>query len=252
MGLLIRLIFSSRNRIISIVALVALGAIIDSRLPNGILDRKSASNVESSIVMEESALCIQTLYDFSITMLDYTKALIDDPNLTVTSAVWDSPACTAPADAKLEDVEDFLAKCFGTMADGFNAAARSMRHLREQALVQSPPVCASDLPPFPVVNYSKFKNGENADNTDYVIFEEDLRRTHEQFLNYTDMTIECLGEMEREILQIRLTSMDEFINSDDSWGGEKCKQEESARIIYNEQWEAVREFMMSLDIYRSE
>ncbi len=68
MGLLIRLIFSSRNRIISIVALVALGAIIDSRLPNGILDRKSASNAESTIVVEESADCINSLRDFASTM----------------------------------------------------------------------------------------------------------------------------------------------------------------------------------------
>ena len=245
MGLLHRLIPSSRNRIVSIVAILALGAVIDSRLPNGIFDRKnitnSAAGVGSTSLSDESALCVQTLFDFSSTMADnqehFNYVALNTVNMNI-------PSCEKPAVNSEEALMAAHEECVTAILHDLDSKAREMGRLREQVFEQSPPICASNLPPNPMPPnepYYQFPSDEKIDNTDFMMLEENLRRSHEQFLILTDAYYECIGEIARSVLQSTRKQ-----GSPETHGGNNCKQAETATTIFNEHFGAVRGFINSL------
>jgi len=249
MGWLLRSIFTSKSWWGRIVAIVALAAIVDNRLPDGIFDRKniasSTEDVASSSMSDESALCIQTLFDFTSTMIDNQNKYIDIAvnSQEGTEDTLSQPICEPPTGTTQEEYTAAFEDCMTALADNVDSRAQEMRRLREQALVQSPPVCAVNLatdPMTPNEPHYEFPDGKKVDNRAFVRFEVDLRKSHEQFLKMTDATYECFGEIERSTVQATLGD-DEIFDTTD---GPYCHRSETAIAIFNEHYAAVRDFII--------
>jgi hypothetical protein len=190
-----------------------------------------------------SRACIESLTLFSNMMVDNTKNIHNIfPEMTTDIAAYKpymdmiDAADSSTTEAEYKKLVEGFPEYREGIASIFASGANKIRRVRRQVLLESPPVCASDLPPFPLYDNLEITN------EDFIKFENDLQSMYEEWFNVVDATYGCYAETERVILAS--ATIDEWFNENDVDVMETCRQVmEPAYKIYNEKVDPVYRFV---------